>query len=286
MRSARETGGVDDGPGRPGRGRRGCSAWMEAREGGSRDAECCTGSTMYRATLPITTHGQPATALAFDPVSDTLWAGDNAGTVAALHSVHAVRGVSFPVGGTLSVKQIAVADNHVRALGIAGNGLGAWAKGGMNKWYFRCVAPAPADPGSPAPARRRTPSPRCPPPRSRPTSSPSPPPRPTSSSSTRSPALSSARPPSPRSSPISSSPIPPCSPHPPMATSARTIPAPRYAERMATSPSSHMPVVSRISRHPVTFSSPSAGAQGLFPFLSLLSNSCHVDAATNIPIRS
>lgn len=93
--------------------------------------------SMYRSTLPIRTHAQPVTALAFDPVSDTLWSGDNAGTVLAVHSVHAIRGVSFPVGGALPVKHIAVADNHLRALGAAGLGVGAWAKGGVNKWYYR-----------------------------------------------------------------------------------------------------------------------------------------------------
>ncbi|KAG6379196.1 ubiquitin carboxyl-terminal hydrolase-domain-containing protein [Boletus reticuloceps] len=93
---------------------------------------------MYRPTIPIASHGQlPVTALAFDPVSDSIWAGDNAGAVCALHSIHGLRGVSFPVGGALPVKQLAVADNHVRALGLAGHGVGAWAKGGMNKWYYR-----------------------------------------------------------------------------------------------------------------------------------------------------
>lgn len=101
---------------------------------------------MYRSTIPITTHPHPVTALAFDPVSDSIWSGDNAGTVLALHSTHAIRGVSFPVGGDLPVKQLAVADNHVRALGLAGHALGAWAKGGMNKWSFRC----PSDPTRPS----------------------------------------------------------------------------------------------------------------------------------------
>jgi PAB-dependent poly(A)-specific ribonuclease subunit 2 len=87
-------------------------------------------------------NGQPVTALAFDPVSDAIWAGDNAGVVCALHSIHGVRGVSFPVGGALPVKQLAVADNHVRALGLAGHGVGAWAKGGMNKWYYRAPVAA------------------------------------------------------------------------------------------------------------------------------------------------
>ena len=41
------------------------------------------------------------------------------------------------------MKHLAVADDHVRALGLAGHGIGAGAKGGMNKWYFRCVPPLP-----------------------------------------------------------------------------------------------------------------------------------------------
>lgn len=94
---------------------------------------------MYRPAIPIPSNGQPVTALAFDPVSDSVWAGDNSGLVFALHSLHGLRGVSFPVGGALPVKQLVVADNHVRALGLAGHGVGAWAKGGMNKWFFRCV---------------------------------------------------------------------------------------------------------------------------------------------------
>ncbi|KAG8217260.1 PAB-dependent poly(A)-specific ribonuclease subunit PAN2 [Butyriboletus roseoflavus] len=97
---------------------------------------------MYRPAVSIAA-AQPVTALAFDPVSDSIWTGDNAGTVTALHSLHGLRGVSFPVGGALPVKQLAVADNHVRALGLAGHGVGAWAKGGTNKWYFRC-SPSPA----------------------------------------------------------------------------------------------------------------------------------------------
>ncbi|EGN96198.1 hypothetical protein SERLA73DRAFT_170610 [Serpula lacrymans var. lacrymans S7.3] len=83
------------------------------------------------------THGQPLTALCFDPVSDTLWTGSNTGHVVALHTVQGARGVSFPVGGGLAVKKISVGDNYVRALSIAGEGVGSWAKGGMNKWFFR-----------------------------------------------------------------------------------------------------------------------------------------------------
>ncbi|KAH7927078.1 PAB-dependent poly(A)-specific ribonuclease subunit PAN2 [Leucogyrophana mollusca] len=98
-------------------------------------------STSYRIVEPIATLGetyvQPITALCFDPVSDSLWTGTNSGTVVALHSIHGLRGVSFPVGGGLAVKQLSVGDNYVRALGVAGEGVGSWAKGGMNKWFFR-----------------------------------------------------------------------------------------------------------------------------------------------------
>ena len=104
-----------------------------------------TMSTAYRITTQISTlhdYAQPVTALSFDPVSDTLWSGTNAGTVIALHTVQGLRGVSFPVGGGLGVKQIVAGDNYVRALGIAGEGVGSWAKGGMNKWFFRYVFPS------------------------------------------------------------------------------------------------------------------------------------------------
>lgn len=95
----------------------------------------------YQAVQPITTlHDagiQTVTALSFDPVSDSLWAGIDSGIVIALHTVQGLRGVSFPVGGGLAVKHVTVGDNYVRAFGLAGEGLGSWAKGGMNKWYFR-----------------------------------------------------------------------------------------------------------------------------------------------------
>ncbi|KAL4065261.1 PAB-dependent poly-A-specific ribonuclease subunit PAN2 [Scleroderma citrinum] len=95
----------------------------------------------YRLIQSITTlqdaHDQPVTALSFDPVSDSVWAGTQFGTVIALHTVQGVRGVSFPVGGGLAVKQVSVGDNYVRAFGAAGEGVGSWAKGGMNKWFFQ-----------------------------------------------------------------------------------------------------------------------------------------------------
>lgn len=98
-------------------------------------------STTYRALPPITTprdvHSQPLTALSFDPVSDILWTGNNAGTILALYGQHGARGVCFPVGGDLAVKKIIVGDQYVRALGTAGRGVGSWGKGGANKWYYR-----------------------------------------------------------------------------------------------------------------------------------------------------
>ncbi|KIJ63247.1 hypothetical protein HYDPIDRAFT_175993 [Hydnomerulius pinastri MD-312] len=109
-------------------------------------------ASSYQQFPPITTlhdtYGQPVTALSFDPVSDSLWTGTHSGTVIALHTVQGVRGVSFPVGGGLAVKQLSVGDNHVRALGMAGEGVGSWAKGGMNKWYFRSSSTVTAMSGS------------------------------------------------------------------------------------------------------------------------------------------
>ena len=102
-------------------------------------------STAYRITTPIATlhdYAQPVTALSFDPVSDTLWSGTDAGTVIALHTIHGLRGVSFPVGGALPLKQIVAGDNYVRALGVAGEGIGSWSKGGMNKWFFQYAFPS------------------------------------------------------------------------------------------------------------------------------------------------
>lgn len=48
-----------------------------------------------------------------------------------------MRGVSFPVGGNLAINKISAGDNYVRASGVASDGMGSWAKGGMNKWYYR-----------------------------------------------------------------------------------------------------------------------------------------------------
>ncbi|KAF9821597.1 hypothetical protein IEO21_00443 [Rhodonia placenta] len=77
------------------------------------------------------------TALQFDPVSDTLWAGTNSGYVSAYYTFHGLRGVSFPVGGGLAVKNISATDSVVRAFALASEGIGTWTKGGMNKWFYR-----------------------------------------------------------------------------------------------------------------------------------------------------
>ncbi|KAG6814297.1 hypothetical protein H0H92_013422 [Tricholoma furcatifolium] len=93
-------------------------------------------STPYRKIAPITLpFSQPVTALSFDPVSDVLWVGSNIGDVTGYYGTRGVRGVSFQVGGSLAVKRIIAGDNHVRALGLSGDGFGTWAKGGMNKCH-------------------------------------------------------------------------------------------------------------------------------------------------------
>ncbi|KAI0094078.1 PAB-dependent poly-A-specific ribonuclease subunit PAN2 [Irpex rosettiformis] len=87
---------------------------------------------------------QPITALSFDPVSDTLWAGNNSGIIASYYTAQGIRGVTFPVGGDLAVKSIVATDSLVRASGVSSNGIGAWGKGGVNKWYLRTTNPITA----------------------------------------------------------------------------------------------------------------------------------------------
>lgn len=86
---------------------------------------------------PLHTNIYPITALAFDPVSDTLWGGNSAGTLVAYHSRPSYRGVYFPVGDNRPVKKVVVGESQVRAMTESGFGLGAWMKGGLNKWYYR-----------------------------------------------------------------------------------------------------------------------------------------------------
>ncbi|KAF8274229.1 PAB-dependent poly-A-specific ribonuclease subunit PAN2 [Lactarius quietus] len=95
----------------------------------------------YRPAVPITpqhdSFPQIITALSFDPVSDTLWAGANNGNVTAYYTPRGVRGVSFPVGGSLAVSKVIADETQVRACGAAAEGVGAWSRGGVNKWYYR-----------------------------------------------------------------------------------------------------------------------------------------------------
>ena len=101
----------------------------------------------YRPAVPITPQHdafpQIITALSFDPVSDTLWAGENTGNVTAYYTLRGVRGVSFPVGGSLAVSKVVADETQVRASGAAAEGIGAWSRGGVNKWYYRCVVGFP-----------------------------------------------------------------------------------------------------------------------------------------------
>ncbi|KAG7086554.1 hypothetical protein E1B28_002503 [Marasmius oreades] len=86
---------------------------------------------------PIVVHPfpQPVSALSFDPVSDTLWAGSGTGYVSAHHGTSGLRGVCFRAGDH-AVQKIVAGDNQVRAASMGGLGVGSWAKGGMNKWYY------------------------------------------------------------------------------------------------------------------------------------------------------
>lgn len=97
----------------------------------------------YRPIAPITHQrnifSQPVSALCFDPVSDTLWAGTNAGNAVAYYTPRGMRGVTFRVGGDLAVRDILADESSVFASGVDSNGVGAWTKGGVNKWYHRCV---------------------------------------------------------------------------------------------------------------------------------------------------
>ncbi|PSS06529.1 hypothetical protein PHLCEN_2v3677 [Hermanssonia centrifuga] len=101
-------------------------------------------SSTYHLIPPITHERdifpQPITSLCFDPISDTLWSGNNSGNVVAYYTAQGVRGVTFPVGGDLGIKNIIASDSNVRAAGIASNGVGAWSKGGVNKWFYRSTS--------------------------------------------------------------------------------------------------------------------------------------------------
>ncbi|KAK7689093.1 hypothetical protein QCA50_007784 [Cerrena zonata] len=99
-------------------------------------------STLYHAIPPIAPGVDlfpiPVTALAFDPLSDTLWTGSDDGKIVAYHGTQGMRGVVFPVGGNYTVQNIIATDASVRAFGVSSDGLGAWTRGGVNKWFYRC----------------------------------------------------------------------------------------------------------------------------------------------------
>lgn len=99
----------------------------------------------YQPCPPIHQHADAfripdsISALSFDPLSDTLWAGLSSGRIVSFYSSRGYRGVSFPVGGDAAVRGLIATDSNVRAFAVGGDGVGAWGKGGVNKWYYRLV---------------------------------------------------------------------------------------------------------------------------------------------------
>lgn len=93
----------------------------------------------YKHSLaPIIVHAFPQTisALSFDPVSDALWVGSSSGYISAHHSIQGLRGVCFKAG-KLPVLKVSADENSVKAASGGGDGVGSWAKGGMNKWFYQ-----------------------------------------------------------------------------------------------------------------------------------------------------
>jgi PAB-dependent poly(A)-specific ribonuclease subunit 2 len=74
----------------------------------------------YRVLPPIVnfSHHQPVTSLAFDPVSDLLWAGTATGSVNAVYgSGLNSRGVVFPASINLeAVNRLVTSDKDVKAI--------------------------------------------------------------------------------------------------------------------------------------------------------------------------
>ncbi|KAE9386325.1 PAB-dependent poly(A)-specific ribonuclease subunit PAN2 [Gymnopus androsaceus JB14] len=92
----------------------------------------------YKHSLaPIVVHAFPQliSALSFDPVSDALWVGSGNGYISAHHSIQGLRGVCFKAGDH-PVLKITADENSVKGASGGGDGVGSWAKGGMNKWFY------------------------------------------------------------------------------------------------------------------------------------------------------
>lgn len=102
-----------------------------------------TMANTYAVVAPITyqrdtPYPSQISALCFDPVSDVLWGGNGHGQVAAYYR-NRTRGIAF-LAGESYVSGLSVSDQQLYAMTIAGQGLGAWGKGGVNKWYYRYVS--------------------------------------------------------------------------------------------------------------------------------------------------
>lgn len=89
----------------------------------------------YQQLPPLIDHRQQSiSALAFDPVSDALWAGTALGSVAAQYPTNA-RGIQYPATTQgHPVLKLSASEKDVKA--VTESGMGAWGKGGVNKWYY------------------------------------------------------------------------------------------------------------------------------------------------------
>lgn len=88
----------------------------------------------YTQLPPLLTHKQqPISALVFDPVSDALWSGTASGYVAAQYPTNAAGIAYMATTQGHPVVKLAATEKDVKA--ITESGMGAWGKGGVNKWY-------------------------------------------------------------------------------------------------------------------------------------------------------
>ncbi|KAG9034379.1 poly(A)-specific ribonuclease [Tulasnella sp. JGI-2019a] len=91
---------------------------------------------MAYAPLPALVHHRQEliSCLSFDTVSDVLWSGSASGSVTAHYPTN-VRGVTYPATTKgHPVTRLVASEKDVKA--ITESGMGSWAKGGMNKWYY------------------------------------------------------------------------------------------------------------------------------------------------------